>query len=103
MAHLESGGEIHRRGLLLDRFDDGFAAVAGIHAPKTGGAVQNLAIVGRIVVHPFRAREQARLALELPVGRERHPKRFEVVGIDRHRSGWHRAYSPEIANGLPQP
>ncbi len=48
------------------------AAVAGVHAPETGRAVQHLAAVLGEVVHVLGRGEQARRALELPVRRERH-------------------------------
>ena len=49
----------------------------GVDAPEARDAVEDLAAVGRPVVHALGAREQARVRLELPVGRERHPEGFE--------------------------
>jgi hypothetical protein len=79
VAHLEGGREIHPADLVAHGLDDLLAAVAGIDAPQAGGAVEDLAVVVGGVVHAFRAHEQARLALELPVVGEGHPEGFEIV------------------------
>ncbi len=80
MAHLEGRAEIHGCGLLLNRFNDFWMAVAGIDAPQTGCAVEDLAAVVRRVMHAGGGYQHARFGLELPIGSEGHP---EVVGIDR--------------------
>ena len=74
MTHLERRCEVHLRGLALDRLHDLRPAMAGVHAPEAGAGIEDLAAVGRPVVHALGAREQARRLLELPVRRERHPK-----------------------------
>ena len=78
MAHLERRRVIERHQLALDRGGDLAAAVAGIDAPQAGRAVDHLAAVDGGVMHALGGGEQARLGLELPVGRERHPERFEA-------------------------
>ena len=80
MAHLERRRVVHARDLVADRLGDLLAAMAGVHAPEAGGAVQHLAPIMGGVMHVLRADEQARLAFELPVGGERHPEGFEIVG-----------------------
>jgi hypothetical protein len=61
--------------------------VAGVYAPQAGGAVEDLPVVGRPVVHAFGAGEETRRFLELPVCRERHPEggllesRLEVCAL----------------------
>ena len=55
----------------------GLAAVAGVHAPQSGRAVQNLTPVGRGVVHILRGDEHSRRALEGAVRGEGHPQLFE--------------------------
>ena len=77
MSHLERRRVVHDAGLLANRRGDRFAAVAGVHAPEAGGAVENLAAVGRGVVHVFRGDEHARRALERAVRGEGHPQLFE--------------------------
>jgi hypothetical protein len=79
MAHLEGRRVVQLGGLFLDRLDDLRAAVAGIAAPQSGGAVEHLAAVGCRVVHVLGADQHARIGLELAVRRERHPESFEIV------------------------
>ena len=81
MSHLKSRREIQCRDLLLNGIDDALAAVAGVAAPKTTGAVQNATAVGAFVIHAFCAGQQARALLELTVGGERHPKRIPVFRL----------------------
>ena len=87
MAHLEGRRIIHLRHLVLHRLNDLVAPVPGVAAPKARRAVQHLTpVIGR-VVHVLGADEQARIALELPVGCERHPEGFHIVqalGIGGH-------------------
>ncbi len=78
MAELEAGGVVHDAGLARDRLDDLLAAVAGVHAPQAGGAVQHLAAVGRGVVHALGRRQHAGMRLELLVGGEGHPEMGQV-------------------------
>jgi hypothetical protein len=75
MTHLEGRREVHRRDLLLHGSDDAVAAMAGIAAPQAAGAIEDFATIDRGVEHALRGCEQARLRLELSVGRERHPER----------------------------
>src|SRR5262245_20613836 len=49
-------------------------AMAGVHAPQAGSAVENLPPFGRPVVHALGAGEKARRLLELAVRRKRHPE-----------------------------
>src|SRR3546814_8833881 len=53
----------------------------GIDAPQSCRAVHDLAAVGATIIHAARAREQARRALELPIGSERHPERIECGAV----------------------
>ena len=64
MAHLERRREVQRRHRLLHRLDDGLAAMAGVDAPQARGAVEDLAALGGVVIHPLGAREQPRRLLE---------------------------------------
>src|SRR6476660_10298806 len=80
MAELESRRIVERRGFLLDRRHDRFAIMAGIGAPEACRAVDQFAPVAGDIVHVLGADDQARALLEGPVGRERHPIGFEVVG-----------------------
>ena len=87
MAHLEGRRVVHARHLVLHRLDDLGAAVAGIDAPHAGGAVEHLAPVGVGVVHVLGRDQHARMALEVPVGGERHPVGPQIVGHVGHGSG----------------
>ena len=78
VAHLERRRVVHDFELPRDRLGDLAAAVTGVHAPQARGAVEDLPAVRRLVVHARRARQHARLGLELAVRRERHP-----VGVER--------------------
>src|SRR4029078_10316017 len=60
---------------VLHASDELLAAVARLHAPQARGAIEDLAALGRVVVHPLGAREQARRLLELAGCRERHEER----------------------------
>ncbi len=80
VADLESRRIVELAHLGGDGFDDLRPGMAGIDAPQTRGAVQHLAAVGGAVVHALRADQHARRLLELPVGGERHPEGFEIVG-----------------------
>ena len=62
------------------RFDDPRPRMAGVAAPQAGGAVEDFPAFGGPVVHAGGAGEQARLLLELAVGAERHPERFQMLG-----------------------
>ena len=79
MAHLEGRREIHLLQRARHGLADLLAAVAGIHAPQAGDAVEDLATIGRPVVHALGVGKDARLGLEMAVGRERHPVRFELL------------------------
>ena len=80
VRELEGRRVVHLGRLALDRRDDRVAVMAGIGAPQAGGAVDQLAPVRREIVHVLGAGDQARARLERPVGRERHPIGFEIVG-----------------------
>ena len=98
MADLEGRRVVELADLIGDRLDDLRPAVAGIDAPQAGGAVQHLAAVGGAVIHALRGDQHARRLLELPVGRERHPEGFEIVGRDlsaRHD------FSPPAPSPMP--
>ncbi len=58
----------------------GLAVVAGVAAPQRRGAVEDLAPLGRVIVHVLGAGDQARALLEGAVRRERQPEGFEIVG-----------------------
>src|SRR6266540_3320644 len=96
MGELKRRRVVERGRLRLDRRNDRIAIVPGIGAPHAGGAVEHGAPVGGVVMHVLGARDQARRGLERPVGRERKPIGFEVVG-DGGRSlcwcRWHGAVS----------
>ena len=79
MAGLERPGIFELGDLRLHSFDDLGMAVAGIDAPQSGGAVEDLAAVMAGVMHTLGGDKQARLLLEMAVAGERHPMRFEVV------------------------
>ncbi len=83
MAHLEGRRVVHLLELLGDRRLDLLAAVAGIHAPQAGRAVDDLAAFRRPVVDALGLRKHARVGLELPVRGERHEEGVEVVGDRR--------------------
>jgi hypothetical protein len=102
MAHLEGGRVVELRGLLLDRLDDLGPVVARVAAPEPGGAVQHLAPVRRLVMHPVGADEHARRFLELPVRGERHPEGAQVV---RNRVGSVKGHigTPHIGPGFAPP
>ena len=87
MAQLEGGRIIEHRRLLLDRLDDGFTAMAGVHAPQASGAIQHAAAIGSGVMHVLRGHHQARIRLEIAVVGERHPQRRQVVGRNTGHGG----------------
>ena len=74
MAHLESRRKIHLADLLADRLGNFPSTVAGIAAPEPGGAIQHLTAFDVGIEHPFRAFQQSRTVLELPVGGKGHPE-----------------------------
>ena len=86
MAHLEGRRVVEFGDLPLDGLDDLRPAMAGIHAPQARRPVENATAVVGVVVHVLSAREKPRRLLELPVRRERHPERGEIVG-DRTLQG----------------
>ena len=79
MTHLERRGEVHLLQRAGDRLTDLGAAVAGVDAPQTGHAIENLPAFRGPVVHALGMRQQARLVLEVAVGRKRHPMGFKVL------------------------
>ena len=95
VPHVEGRREIHFGGLLCNRLHDARPGVAGVDAPQPGDAVEDLAALGRPVVHARGLGKHPRVLLELPVGRERHPERVHRrlhrgggrCGLRRHRGG----------------
>ncbi|ENN88702.1 hypothetical protein RHSP_42852 [Rhizobium freirei PRF 81] len=81
MSHLERRGEIHRRKLAFDRLGNLLAAVAGVHAPKAGRAIEHLVAIDVGVIHAIGRGQQPGGRLELPVCRERHPEIVENRGV----------------------
>ena len=80
VSHLEGWRVFHGRDLLRDRGGDFGPAMAGVHAPQAGNAVQDAPTVGGPVVHALGAGQQAGRRLELAIGREGHPEGLELVG-----------------------
>ena len=80
MAHVEVAGVVEFARGLADRLDDLRLVVAGGDAPEAGGAVEDRAAFGRVVVHLVGAHDHARIGLERLVRRERHPESVERVG-----------------------
>ena len=78
VSHLERRRVLHRRDLPTHRLGDFPAAVARIDAPQAGHRIEDLPALRRPVVHALGAGQQARVRLELAVGRERHPEGFEI-------------------------
>ena len=79
MTELEGRREVQFGGRLLDRRDDGLAAVAGVGAPEPRAAVENRPAGQVVIVHVLGPGDHARALLEGPVGREAHPERLEIV------------------------
>ena len=79
MSELEGRREIERASLQGDRFGNLVAVMAGIAAPQARCRIEHGAVFRRIVIKVLGARDHARIALEIAVGGERHPERFEVV------------------------
>ena len=71
---------VELRGLRADCRHDGIAVVAGIRAPQTGGAVEDGAPLGRVVMHVLCPRDQPRGSLERAVRSKWQPERFEIIG-----------------------
>src|SRR5262249_55414871 len=91
-------GELKRRRIVElgrlrpDRLDDRVAVMPRIGAPHAGGAVEQRAPFGGVIMHVLGARDQPRRLLEGAVGRERHPIGRKVVG-DRDGGGhWRCRY-----------
>ncbi len=73
VPELERRGVVEGAQLRGDRVGDALAAVAGVHAPQSGGAVEHFPAVRRRVVHALGGGEEARILLERRIGREGHP------------------------------
>ena len=101
MAHLEGRRIVHLRRLALDRRGDPRPAVPGIAAPEARRPVQHPPPVRGGVMHALRGHEHARRLLELPIGRERHPERPQIVGGDA-RTGGHGGV-PRVWTGTLPP
>ena len=80
MAELEGRGEIKLGRLLLDRLDDGLAAMAGIGAPQAGGRIEHRPAGHVVIVHVLGAGDEPRPLLERAIGCKAHPEGFEIVG-----------------------
>ena len=65
---------IHFRRLRLDGLDDPGVSMACVAAPQTGHHIEDLTPVGGVVKHAIGACNQARVFLERPIARKRHPK-----------------------------
>src|SRR5262249_43462561 len=78
MAHLERRRVIHHPRLFTNGGVDRFSAMAGVDAPKAGGAVENLATIGGRVVHAAGADEKSRSALEGAVRGKGKPELVEA-------------------------
>ena len=73
MAHLERCGVVEGLKLPLHGLRDFLAAMPGVDAPEPGHAVEDFAAIRARVMHPLGGNQNARMGLELPVRRERHP------------------------------
>ncbi len=80
MGELEGGRVVERGRLGADRGNDGIAIVPRVGAPHSGGAIEHGAAFRGVVMHVLGAGDEARRRLERPIGRERNPIGFEVVG-----------------------
>ena len=83
MCHLERRREIERLELSGNRLSDLAPSVAGVDAPEPRDAIEDLPAIDRPVVHAARPRQQPGLCLELPVGGEGQPQRFEIGARER--------------------
>ena len=79
VAHLERRRVFHGAELLRHRLGDFAPAVPGVHAPQARDAIEHLAAVGSPVVHALGARQQPRIAFELPIGGKGHPESVELA------------------------
>jgi hypothetical protein len=75
VPHLEGRREIELAHHFAHRRDDLGLRVAAWHAPQPGGAIEHLVAVHVLVVHALGRYQQARVALEVAVIGEGHPKR----------------------------
>ncbi|MEY2867032.1 MAG: hypothetical protein RIQ43_1058, partial [Pseudomonadota bacterium] len=66
--------------LLLHGINDALTAMAGVTAPETASAIENLTAISALVVHAFGAGQKPGLMFELTVGREGHPERVHLLG-----------------------
>ena len=87
MGEREARSEIELRRLALDRGHDRGPVVAGVAAPQTRRAIEDLAPLGGEIVHVLGARDEPRPLLEGAIGRERQPERAQVVGDLRALGG----------------
>ena len=85
VPQLEGRREIERCRCLRDGFGDFRAAVAGIAAPQARGAVEDPASVARLIIHPARRDELARMGLVGTVRGEGHPEACQLVVVTLHR------------------
>ena len=90
MAHLEGRREIESVQLSLDRLGDFATGMPRVDAPEPRRAVYYGSAVIRSIIHPLGRDEDARRGFELPIGREGHPKIFE---IDAVRAGWRATFN----------
>ncbi len=102
VPHLEERRVIERPGLPPYRLDDPGPAMARVHAPQPGGAVEDLAAVFGGVMHVLRRHEYARRGLELAVRGKRHPESFEIVVARVHgRTGRKELTEGTLCHGTP--
>src|SRR5262249_6155913 len=80
VRHLEWRRVVHDARLLSDRRRDRFATVSGVHAPKSGGSVEDLPTVGRGVVHTISGDEHPRRPFEGAIRGEGEPELFQRRG-----------------------
>ena len=83
MTHLEGRRVVQGLELARDRLSDLPAAVSRVDAPQSRDRIEDLSPLGGPVVHAARFREQPGFRLELAVGGEGQPERFEFRSAQR--------------------
>ncbi len=83
MGELEGRREIEIVGGARDRIGDLSAAVAGVRAPQARTRVEQCAAVIGMKIHPFRARDHARMRLEVAIGVKGSQNAPRSLGISR--------------------
>jgi hypothetical protein len=72
VAKLEGWRKIKPTGLIADGFDNRLAGMAGVDTPVPGSAIENSAPVQRLAIYALRARQQARIGLEIEIAGKAH-------------------------------